>query len=199
MASIDIIGPDGRRLPSRSPSGGPTRAPKGSRYRVRYRSMTGASRTRTFGRKLDAENFVNAVEHQKVAGEFIDSVAGRMTFGEYADAWLERKRQTTKPTTSQTFTSHLRRHLVPRFGTMELRSISREHVKTFAGSLQPGVAPTTARAIVFTLAAVLREAVDDGRIVRNSAERIKVGSKTEQRVDPLHVAGIAAKVPGLAE
>jgi integrase len=68
-----------------------------------------------------------------------------------------------------------------------------------AGALQPGVAPTTARAIVFTLSAVLREAVDDGRLVRNPAERVKVGAKTRRRVDPMHVAGIAAKVPALAD
>ena len=88
---------------------------------------------------------------------------------------------------------------MPAFGALQLRAITREQVKAFAGRLQPGVAPTTARAIVFTLAAVLREAVDDGRIARNPAERVKVGAKTERAVDPMHISGVATRVPAIAE
>lgn len=101
-------------------------------------------------------------------------------------------------TTASTFGSHLRAHILPALGHQRLGSITREDVKAFAGELQAVVASTTARAIVFTLAAVLREAVDDGRLNRNVAERISVGSKTERRVDPMHIASIAGKVPALA-
>jgi integrase len=52
---------------------------------------------------------------------------------------------------------------------------------------------------VFTFAAVMREAVDDNRIARNPVERIKIGAKTERRVDPMHIAGVSAQVPALAE
>ncbi len=169
-----------RRPPSAHTTAVARRLVAPSRWRVRYRSTTGASRTKTFARKLDAENFITGTDHAKSAGTYVDVSAGRISFGDYSSGWLARKRQTTKATTAETFASHLRRHLLPRFGTAELRSITREQVKHFAGSLSTIVAPTTARAVVFTLTAVLREAVDDGRLPRNPAERVTVGAKTER-------------------
>jgi integrase len=169
------------------------------KYRARWRTTDGASRSKTFVRKIDAEDYLDSVGHTQQTGEYVDPSAGRILFADYSAAWLERKRSTTRASTVETFTSHIRKHLDPRFGRAELKSITREEVKSFAASLQPAVAPTTARAIVFTLAAILREAVDDGRIIRNPAERIRVGVKTARRVDPMHVAGIASKVPDLAD
>lgn len=168
-------------------------------WKVRYRTPDGQSREKWCPRKIDAERFLTTVEHTKNVGEYVDPMASKMTFEEYAEGWLARKRQTTKPGTSLTFAAHLNKHVIPVFGARHLGSITRENVKAFAGSLQPGVAPTTARAIVFTFAAVLREAVDDGRIGKNPAERISVGARTERRVDPMHVAAIAGKVSTLAE
>ncbi len=158
-------------------------------YLARWREHRGApERSRQFGRKIDAEQFLVGIDGSKLEGSYVDPAAGRITFGEYAEGWLDRKRATVKPSTSATFASHLSGHIIPAFGVAPLRSITREQVKAWAGRLQPGLAPTSARAVAFTLAAVLREAVDDGRIVKNPAERIKVGAKTERRVDPMHIA-----------
>lgn len=168
-------------------------------YRARYRTPDGASRSKTFARKVDAERFLNSTEHRKTTGEFVDPAAGRMTFGEYAERWIDMKRATKRASTIETWQAHVNKHLRPAFGAVELRAITREQCKAFAGELGERVAPTTARAIVFTLAAILREAVDDNRLSRNPAERISVGRKTERRVDPMHVATIATKVPALAD
>jgi|GEM_PF-6777843 len=78
MASIDIITADGRRLPAGS------KATKGARYRVRYRTPDGLSRTKTYDRKVDAEKFATSTEHSKAVGEFVDSRAGREMFTEFA-------------------------------------------------------------------------------------------------------------------
>jgi integrase len=143
--------------------------------------------------------FITSTESSKLVGDYVDPLAGRVTFADYVAGWLARKHATVKPTTGEMYAAHVRKHLVPAFGRLQLRAISREEVKAFAHQLARVVAPTTARAIVFTLAAVLREAVDDGRIAQNPAERIKVGEKTERSVDPMHIAGVAAKVPAIAE
>ena len=169
------------------------------KYRARYRTPDGQSREKSFDKKADAETFLTTVEHKKNIGEYIDPMASKMTFAEYAKGWLARKKLTTKPGTSLTFAAHLNKHIIPIFGNRQLGSITRENVKAFAAGLQQGVAPTTARSIVFTFAAVLREAVDDDKIGKNPAERIPVGAKTERRVDPMHVAEIAGKVTKLAE
>ena len=201
MASIDTIvevaGANGRTTWMRVPAG--QKAPKGARYRVRYRTPDGKSRSKTVTRKLDAERFLATVEGRKLDGTFVDPMAGRLPFAVYAAGWLDRKRATLKPTTVATWASHLAAHITPAFGHLELREISRESVKAWALQLGTTVKPTTARAVVFTLAAILREAVDDDRIVKNPAERIQAGAKTERRVDPMRVGTVAAKVPALAE
>jgi hypothetical protein len=207
MASIDIIverqGPSGRsswvRVSSTDEAGKSTRAPRGARYRARWRTPDGDSRVQTFGMKLGAQQHLALVESSKLTRRYVDQSAGRISFSTYAEGWLERKRLSVRPTTASTFSAHVRKHLLPAFGSRQLGAIGREEVKAFAGRLQPGVQPTTARAIVFTLAAIFREAIDDGRIVQNPAESIRIGSKTERRVDPMHIAQIAVKVPELAE
>jgi hypothetical protein len=156
----------------------------------RWRTTPGGpQRKRVFDRKAEAERYGNSVEHRKATSEYVDSAAGRITFGEYAAGWLARKRQVLKTSTTDTFDSQLRKHLLPQFGEVALRSITREHVKEWAGTLSPPLAPTTARAVVYTLAAILREALDDGRIARNPAERNHVGQRSDRQVDPRHVAG----------
>lgn len=192
MSFITAIDQDGRAIPK----GSRTRPAK---YVARWRTPDGRSREKRFDRKVDAEQHLTAIGHRMLVGDYVDAAAGRITFGEYSAGWLERKRATVKPTTVETFGSHLRRHLLPVFGTQRLSSITREQVKAFAGDLSTRVAPTTARAVVFTLAAVLREAVDDNRLTRNPAERITVGRKTERRVDPLHVSRVAGQVPAIAD
>ena len=88
MSSIDILAQrdngGGRlvwaRLPAVDPdTGKPTRAPRDARYRVRYRTPHGQSRTKTFDRRVDAERFMRTVDHPKDTGEFVDPMAGRVT------------------------------------------------------------------------------------------------------------------------
>ena len=133
MSSIDIIvqreSAAGRlawvRLPARDiETSKPTKAPRDARYRVRYRTPGGASRTRTFDRKIDAERFLSRTEHAKDVGEFVDPAAGRLTFGESASSWLTRKQTTVKPTTAEMYAAHVRKHLVPAFEALQLRAIT---------------------------------------------------------------------------
>ncbi len=118
-----------------------------------------------------------------------------MQFEEYAKVWIDSRRGRQRAATIYTFESQLRQHLNPKFGNHQLKAITRDEVKLWAATVMSKMQPTTARQVVFTLASIMREAVDDGRIARNPADRIRVGSKTERRVDPLHISKISAKVP----
>jgi integrase len=93
--------------------------------------------------------------------------------------------------------SYLKVHILPAFGHLELRAITREQVKSFAAGLT--LAPTTSRAVVRLLRAILADAVDSGRIIRNPAERVHAGANVERRADPMHVAMVAGKVPAIAD
>jgi integrase len=190
MSSIDIVGPDGKRLPAGS------KAPKGARYRVRYRSPEGASRTKSFDRKIDAEAFAASVEHSKVVGTFVDATAGRMMFGDFAEAWAAA--QPHRGTTAQNVRSILQRHILPTFGTRPIASIRTSEVQAWVPGL--GLAPSTLRVTYGKLAAIFRAAVDDRVIVVSPCDGRKVRLPRAHGGDvvpmePEQVRAIAAAMP----
>ena len=66
-------------------------------------------------------------------GEYVDTLAGKGTFEEYAERWLAAKiTAARKPSTIEPWRSHLRTHLKPAFGKVELRKLTREAVKAWA-------------------------------------------------------------------
>ena len=83
MASIEVIGPDGTR---RAASAG--RAPKGTRYVVRWRTPQRQSRKRAFSTRQEAETFAARVTTQVHDGSYVDRRAGSITLGEYASKWI---------------------------------------------------------------------------------------------------------------
>lgn len=64
---------------------------KGGRWRARYRTPEGKSRSQVFDRKLDAQRWLAQVEHQKLAGGYVDPAAGKVTFRSYAEEWSGRQ------------------------------------------------------------------------------------------------------------
>ena len=51
---------------------------KGNKWRARYRDPDGASRSRVFDRKVDAERFLVSVQHAKRTDAYVDPSAGRL-------------------------------------------------------------------------------------------------------------------------
>ncbi len=62
---------------------------QGRRWRARYRDPDGAERSKMFDRKQDAERFLANVTADVLRGAYVDPDAGRVTFGEFAEQWLE--------------------------------------------------------------------------------------------------------------
>jgi hypothetical protein len=49
--------------------------------------MADEQRSRTFRRKIDAQQFADAVEADKARGTFIDARAGQQSLADFADEW----------------------------------------------------------------------------------------------------------------
>jgi integrase len=74
-------------------------------------------------------------------------------------------------------------HLIPAFGAQELRSITRNHVKTFVTTKHQSLSPGHVRNLMRTLHTICAQAVDDEVMDRNPAS--KLGKfLPEKRVDP---------------
>jgi hypothetical protein len=59
-------------------------------YRARYRDPAGRERSKSFGRKVDAERWLTEIEHAKTRGSWTDPALGRCPasgFCETAQTW----------------------------------------------------------------------------------------------------------------
>ncbi len=144
------------------------------RWRARYRGPDGRERSRTFTRKIDAERFLATVEVDKAHGRWIDPALGKTSFEEWADRWMA----TTvhlKPKTRYDYRSLLRRHVLPRFGALELGRIDRMMVRTWVTDLEAsGLSASRIRQARQVLSSALAVAVDAGLIAANPASGVKV-------------------------
>ncbi|WP_371320634.1 N-terminal phage integrase SAM-like domain-containing protein [Saccharothrix yanglingensis] len=61
------------------------------------------------------------------SGTFVDPALGQTTLGEWVPVW--REAHDVRPSTAAKYESHLRNHVLPRFGDVALREISRMTVK----------------------------------------------------------------------
>ena len=71
---------------------------RGNSWRARYRGPDRRERSKTFRRKSDAERWLTQQRSLMAQGDWTDPALGRITFGEYAEAWLE-SRADLKPKT----------------------------------------------------------------------------------------------------
>ncbi len=134
-------------------------------WQVRYRTPDGASRSRQFRRRVDAERFLVGVEHSKHTGGYVDPSAGRVTFGVFAESWLAS--QTFDVSTRESVASVLRVHLLPTFGDVELRAVRPSTVQAWLRGRQERSAPKSVRVMLGWLSSILGAAVADELIARN--------------------------------
>ena len=98
-----------------------------------------------------------------------DPARGRITFGEYAQAWLE-SRADLKPKTRHQYQSLMRQHITPTWHTVPLAKITFESLTHWVSRLSlSGLGPSGIRQSVFVMSAALDHAVRSGRIRSNPA------------------------------
>ena len=173
---------------------------KGRRWLARYDAPDGRARSKTFARKLDAERFLATVETDKLRGTYLDPDAGRMGFGDFADAWLDS--QTFDPSSREAVASRLRAHIRPAFGGYELREIRPSQIQSWLRDLQRTLAPTYVRVMLANLSAILSAAVEDGLIPRNPCSArgaVKPPALVQRKVVPWATDQVHAVVSALPE
>ena len=86
----------------------------GGRWRARWRTPDGRSRSQVFSRKIDAERHLITLERAKLVGAYVDPAAGKTTVADFWAGWSER--QPWRDRTRETVTSIFNRHVLPAFG-----------------------------------------------------------------------------------
>ena len=142
--------------------------------------------------KVDATRWLDSVTAAIETGTYVDPKAGICTLGEYTQTWLSRQVH-LKPSTRSRYTAIVGKHIVPEFGSVPLAKIERSAVAAWVLELvDAGLAGPTVRHAHRVLHMILNTAVDDGRLVRNPASRVKLPRDRRREKRFLSHAEVAA-------
>lgn len=188
----------------------------GRRYRVRYRTPDHRQTDkRGFTTKRDAEVFAATVEVEKLRGEYVAPALGRVTVGELADAWLERKASDLKPSSYRPLEVSWHRHVKPRWGTTRIIDVDLDAVERWIADMgrtvteadgtvtKKGSGATVVLRAYGVLAGVLDSAVKARRLTANPARtpenlpRKKPKPRTYLTHDQVAALAAEAKYPTL--
>jgi integrase len=145
-------------------------------WRARYRDDAGKEHARHFGRKVDAQRWLDEVTASMVTGAYVDPAAGRVTFASYFAEWATR--QVWESGTDRAV--RLAAGSVT-FGDVPLAALRRSHVERWVKAMQaaprgegrpPGLAAGTIRTRVNSVRGVLRGAVRDRVIPSDPSDGI---------------------------
>jgi integrase len=158
---------------------------RGDSWRARYRGPDGRERNKSFRRKSDAERWLVQQRSLMAQGDWTDPAHGRITFGEYAEAWLD-SRADLKPKTRHQYQSLMRQHIMPTWRTVPLGKITFEGLTNWVSRLVlGGLGPSGVRQSVFVMSAALDHATRSGRIRANPAHGL--GLPRPQRRDYVYL------------
>lgn len=147
------------------------RRPDG-RWRARYRDEGGREHAKHFGRKVEAQQWLNQVTAAVVTGTYVDPRAGRTTFAEFYREWAAR--QVWVPGTRRAMELAA---AVP-FADVPLRLVRRSHVEAWVKGMatatgeRAALAPTTIHTRYVNVRSVFRAAVTDRVIPSDPSEGI---------------------------
>jgi integrase len=173
---------------------------KGMQYRARYVDTGGKEHTRRFKYKADAKDWLKQITRGGV--DIAPPVTGEWTVAQQFSQWIRKAdiAQTTRATRQHTW----RAHVSDKWGDLQLTKVSPPEVKAWVADLvDAGTGVPTIENALGVLRMVLKDAVDDGRLIRNPCEGINAPKRqhksraylTHQQVEQLATA--AREVDGL--
>lgn len=162
---------------------GTTRTLPSGRVQARYTGPDGKRHTAptTFDTKGDAEAWLAVKRADIVRDQWIPEAKGRgITFGAYADAWLEGRRVKGRPLAARTrehYRQLLDEHILPTFGNVPLKAITPDGVDQWYDLTAVG-RPTLQAHAYALLRTILGTAVDRGLIRTANPAKIRGGGTT---------------------
>lgn len=110
-----------------------------------------------------------------------------MTLAEWLDYYMpEYKKRYVKPTTYINYTVKVENHIKPAIGHHKLKTLRQDIIQKFVNTLtDKGLAPSTVEDVYKLLRNALETAVDDGLIVRNVANKVKLPKIPKPKINVL--------------
>ena len=157
------------------------------RYEFNYVASDGRQRWKTVASLAEAKQ-----ERARLVGKDRNEriAPSRQTFGEYADAWLDREKVKLRPGTYQLYLSHLENHIKPAFGRRRLGDVSVDDVANLIAAMQTakrnvgkrevvGYATDTIKAVLNVVSRVFGSAARRGLIASNPVLKLERGERPQ--------------------
>lgn len=142
---------------------------KGKQYRARYVDTSGREHTRRFQYKADAADWLKQITRS--GADIAPPVSGEWTVAQQFSLWIRKAdiAETTRATRQHTW----RAHIAEKWGDLQLTKVLPPDVKAWVADLvDAGTGVPTIENALGVLRMVLKDAVDDGRLIRNPCEGI---------------------------
>lgn len=140
------------------------------KWRARYRDESGKEHSRHFDRKIDAQQWLDAVTSAVVTGTYADPQAGRITFAAYFREWSAR--QVWAPGTVAAMS--LAARSAP-FAEKPMNQVRRSDVETWVKQMNAaGLAPGTVKTRYVNVRSVFRAAMKDRVIGTDPTDAVRL-------------------------
>jgi integrase len=165
------------------------------RWLARWRDPSGKQRKKSFGRKVEAQRWLDQLQAEMHSGHYVDPSGGKTVVSGWAQRWCDNLTH-LKPSTLERYRGIVHTHILPVWGGWQIGRITASDVNGWvstlvAAGLKPGSVRQTHR--VFSL--ILDSAVRDGRLGRNPAKGARLPRQI--RKEPMYLS--AGQVSALAE
>jgi integrase len=149
-------------------------------WRARYRDAAGKEHARHFGRKVDAQAWLDDVTASVVTGTYTDPNTARTTVGEWCETWLAGY-ATRRASTVRQARVHIAQ-ITAEFGGMPLAAVRPSNVRSWTARLRAeGMEASYVYALHGRLAQVFSDAVHDGIVPRSPCSRRTSPGQGKQR------------------
>ncbi|MEY2569022.1 MAG: hypothetical protein QOE35_3551 [Actinomycetota bacterium] len=143
-------------------------------WRARYRSPDGRERSKTFARRVDADQFLAQVEVDKARGSWIDPTRAQISVEDWAARWFATTTH-LKPKTRYGYASLLRSRILPAFGRTAIGAIHPIDVAEWLSTMQAdGLSASRCRQAYHVLGSILQAAVGNGRLATSPCVGVKL-------------------------
>lgn len=174
-----------------------------TRYLIKYRAPLedGSSRVVLRRRGRDGQPFLTRKAAAEELGDILAEVRRgahvlpkTLTVGEWLDQWLDSLR--LAPSTEASYRKNVRLHLQPALGGIQMQRLTGTRITTLYRELErdgrrdhkagTGLKPRTVRYIHTILKSALAEAVNQGLIAANPADKAKPPTVTQAKAPEMH-------------
>ncbi|SDP35300.1 Phage integrase, N-terminal SAM-like domain, partial [Eubacterium maltosivorans] len=99
------------------------------------------------------------------------------------EAWIKNRKTNVKGSSLKTYKSYEQAHLLPFFGDMPLRAISRKKIRKFKKHLSKKLAPKTVKDILSYLKTILKAAEKKGYLKSPEMPKVRVQAREKEILD----------------